>query len=608
MPRILRIVVGLMLFTCSCTIASAATPPSADQTFKLKVARDDAGLTLIWSIGPGSYLYRAMIAAKNAMPPGAPITVDTPSGEPKDDPDFGPQEIYRNTAKATIKTVDLKDLHEIEVTYQGCAEQFQLCYPPVIKTIDLQTLAIKDSREGPPTQNTLNVFPDAPNDITGGPSSGSPLDALHASASNLSFWVTIGGMLATFFGFGLLLSLSPCTFPMVPIFFGLLARAEGNPSALRGFGLASAFVGASATAYAMLGAFSAWSGSGENLQILLQTPLALGIMSAVLVVFALSMFGLFEIQLPASLVNKISSSASSKGRGPVAAALALGLGSALIAGPCVTPPLATALLYVAKTGEVAKGMAALFVFGVGMGVPLLIFGALGPRFLPKPGVWLVRVREVFGFVLLGLAIWMISRVLSERLTLQLWGLLAVCAAIYFGLRFLKTNDGQGFAWMASACVALVAGATLIFGSFGEQALPASHMLDRLGLLHFRSTDKPTAVRSMHGLKSELAAARSERKPLIVDFVADWCVECRLMEAVFRKPDVQQRLADFRFVRADVTTIDADTRALMRRFEIVGPPTILLFKPQDDTDPTIKIVGAVDADTLLAKLATIVAAN
>lgn len=610
MPRIRRIVIALFLFTCSCAVSAAATPPSADQAFQLKVTRDDSGsgLTLIWSIGPGSYLYRAMIAAKNAVAPEYPLTIDTPSGEPKDDPDFGPQEIYRNTAAATIKLADLKNLHEIEITYQGCAEQFQLCYPPVIKTIDLQTLAIKDRKDADAATNTSSAFADAPDYSSGSPDSGTPPTPSGASTDDVSYWVTIGGMLATFFGFGLLLSLSPCTFPMVPIFFGLLARTEGSPSAMRGFGLASVFVGASATAYATLGAFSAWSGSGENLQILLQTPLALGLMSAILLVFALSMFGLFEIQLPARLVERISGNASSSGRGPVTAAMALGFGSALIAGPCVTPPLASALLYVAKTGEVAKGMAALFVFGVGMGVPLLVFGALGPRFLPKPGAWLIRVRELFGFVMIGLAIWMISRVLPETLTLQLWGLLAIVIAIYSVLRLLKSYGTQRFAWMGSASIALVVGSIAILGTFGDRAIPTSRMLDRLGLLYFRSTSEPTVVRSMDGLTRELAAARSDGKPVMVDFVADWCVECRLMDAVLRRPDVQQHLAALKLVRADVTAVDANSRALMQRFEIVGPPTILLFKPEDASTPTIKIVGAVDAATLIAKLSTVAAAN
>ncbi|KWV45583.1 hypothetical protein AS156_23715 [Bradyrhizobium macuxiense] len=603
---ILRVSIALLLVLSSIS-AQAGTPPPADEAFRLKVTRDEAGLTLGWTIGAGSYLYRAMIAAKDAMPPGATIKMSTSRGEPKDDPDFGLQEVYHDTAKAEIASADLQGLNEIVVTYQGCAEQYHICYPPILKTIDLRALAIK-VRDRADSSATSSSFVDTPQDISGGPGQGGSIGSTFGSATDLSSWVTLGGMLATFFGFGLLLSFSPCTFPMVPIFFGLLARSEGRPSGMRGLGLAIAFVGASAAAYSLLGAFSAWSGSGENLQVLLQTPVAIGIMSTVLVVFALSMFGLFEIRLPAGLIDRISGQVAAEGRSPIAAALALGFGSALIAGPCVTPPLATALLYVARTGEVARGMAALFIFGVGMGVPLLVFGALGPRFLPKPGPWLVRMRELFGFVMLGLAIWMVSRVLSEWLTLQLWGALTIGLAIYFGLLFLKTEGLKRIAWAAPASLALLVSSTLLIGSAGDGNAMATRLLDNFGLLRPVAENGPAVIRSMDGLKRELAAARADGKPMMVDVSADWCVECRLMDTVLRRLDIRKQLEAFRTVRADVTAVDTESRALMQHFKIVGPPTILLFGPHEDGDPTEKIVGAVDADALLAKLSTVAAAD
>lgn len=605
---ILRVSIALFLVLSSIS-AQAGQPPSPDDAFRLKVTREDAGLTLGWTIGAGSYLYRAMITAKDAMPPSTAIKVSTPRGEHQDDPDFGPQEVYHDTAKAEIASADLQGLNEIVVTYQGCAEQYHICYPPVLKTIDLRTLAIKDrDRADAGSSGAASSFEDAPQEISGGPGQGDSIGSSTGSATGLSFWVTLGSMLATFFGFGLLLSFSPCTFPMVPIFFGLLARSEGRPSVTRGLGLAIAFVGASATAYSLLGAFSAWSGSGENLQVLLQTPIAIGIMSAVLVVFALSMFGLFEIQLPTGLVDRISGQVAAEGRGPIAAALALGFGSALIAGPCVTPPLATALLYVARTGEVARGMAALFVFGVGMGVPLLVFGALGPRFLPKPGLWLARMRQMFGFAMLGLANWMVSRVLSEWLTLQLWGALAIGLAIYFGLLFLKTEGLKRIAWAAPASLALLVSSTLLIGSAGDGNALATRLLDKLGLRRPIAENGPIVIKSMDELNRELAAARADGKPVMVDVSADWCVECRLMDTVLRRPDVRKQLETFRTVRADVTVVDTESRALMQHFKIVGPPTILLFGPRENVDPAIKIVGAVDAGALLAKLSTVAAAD
>ncbi|MBR0897640.1 protein-disulfide reductase DsbD [Bradyrhizobium tropiciagri] len=607
MPGIQRTSIVLLVLLSSLTAAWAGTPPSADQAFVLKVSRDAAGLQLGWTIGPGSYLYRAMIGAKNPASPGTPIAVRTPEGEPKDDPDFGPQEIYRSAATAEIPADDLKGLQEIVLTYQGCAEQYQICYPPVFKTINLHTMEVRD-RAGAASSGSSTSFLDPPQDITGEPADKGSTKTAQSSDWDVSDWVTLGGMLGSFFGFGALLSFSPCTFPLVPIFFGLMARSQERLSLGRGLALAAMFVGASASAYSMLGAFAAWSGFGENLQILLQTPIALGVMSTVLVALSLSMFGLFEIQLPAALVDRISGAASGGRRGPLATAAVLGFGSALIAGPCVTPPLATALLYIARTGNVARGMTALFLFGVGMGVPLLIFGALGPRFLPKPGPWLVRVRHAFGFILLGVAISIFSRVLSQQTTLQLWGALTSAIAVYFGTQFLTVQSQWRFVSMGLASVALLVGSVLLIRSTGDDNLSTTHFLDRLVEREPESAASARTIRSVAALDRELASARSDGKPVMLDFSADWCVECRLMEAVLRKPEVRARLQKFRLVRADVTAVDDASRALMKRFEIVGPPTILLFGSPGEASPTTKIVGAVDADALLTKLSTITAAE
>jgi thioredoxin:protein disulfide reductase len=605
MPGILRLSTTLFLLLSSFAVAWAGTPPSTDQTFRLKAMRDDAGLTLVWTIGPGSYLYRGMLVAKDATAPGTPITIRTPPGEPKDDPDFGRQEIYRDKLEARIASADLQGRHEIVLTYQGCAEAYQICYPPVVKTLDLQTLAVRN-REGDEagSSRAASSFVDAPQDLPGGAGQDPPTGGSQGSEWDLSYSVSLGGMLASFFGFGVLLSLSPCTFPLVPIFFGLLTRTQERPSLYRGLTLAITFVGASAFAYAVLGAFAAWSGSGTNLQIMLQTPIALGVMSTVLVALSLSMFGLFEIQLPAGFIDRISGAAGS--RGPLAAAAVLGFSSALIAGPCVTPPLATALLYVARTGNVARGMTALFLFGVGMGVPLLVFGALGPRFLPKPGPWHVRVRHAFGFILLGVAISIFSRVLSQQTTFQLWGALAIGIAVYLGTQYLTSHTSWRFASMGFALLALLTGSVLLLGSAGDDSVNATAILGRFVTL--QSEPSVTTVRAITALDQELAAARTAGKPVMLDFSAEWCVECRLMDAVLRKPEVRERLQEFRMVRADVTAVDAASRALMQRFEIVGPPTILLFRAKESGDPATKIVGAVDADALLAKLSTVISAD
>lgn len=611
MSSLLRACVALVALMSSLATAWGATPPPVDQVFQLHVSRDDGGLTLVWSIAPGNYLYRAMIGANDASPPGGPIAIRTPPGQPKDDPDYGPQEVYHDAVNAEIEAADLRNRREIVVSYQGCAEAFRICYPPVRQTIDLATLDILDEQSARASSSgggRASSFVDAPAALTDGSVAAAVPETPAGPAMPLSSWVTLGGMLASFFGLGTLLSLSPCTFPMVPIFFSLLARSQEPTSRLRGLGLAAVFVGSSASAYASLGAFAAWSGSGENLQILLQTPLALGATSVILVILSLSMFGLFELQLPASWSNRLSGLASDTGYGPVAAAIVLGFGSALVASPCVTPPLASALLYVARTGDVAQGMAALFLFGVGLGVPLLIFGTLGAGFLPKPGPWLVRVRYAFGFILLGLAVSIFSRVLPQWLVLQLWGALLTGVSVYLGTQFLLARSHWRFAWMGLAASTLLVASVLLIGSAGDDSLFATRILSRLVALNGPAADDVRVVRSVAAFDRELETARAENKPVMLDFSADWCVECRLMDAVLRKPELNRPLQDFRVVRADVTAVDADSRALMERFDVVGPPTILLFGPQAQSAPDVRIVGAVDADTMRSKLSTVATAE
>ena len=597
MPSIYRQLIALVVLLGAVVTASAASPPPADEVFRLHIVRDGDSLNLVWSIPHNNPLSRNQRGGPGGSSPADKVALTTPAGQFKDDPNFGPQEVYHNEVTATIPWQAVNSRPRIIVTYQGCAERFQICYPPIRKVVDLRTLSVSNPAENIASTDGESALIDVPLQ----PADSASANSL-APSTEQSF--AVGSALLSFFGFGLLLSLSPCTFPMVPIFFGLLARSNAQPTRWRGLALAGVFVAASASAYALLGAFSAWSGSGENLQVLLQTPAALSVMSAVLVAFAMSMFGVFKIQLPGFVAARISNVAFSGQRGPVTAALILGFGSALIAGPCVTPPLATALLYVARTGDVVRGMAALFVFGVGLGMPLLVFGALGPRFLPKPGPWLIRVQHAFGFIMLGLALWMMSRVLSDATVLLLSGALAWGCALYLAVAVFET---EGFKRLASAtvgAVALLVGSTLIFGATGDQSFHATQILERWGLLRLTPNDQPRVVRSMDELTRELATARASDKPVMVDFSADWCVECKLMDAVLREPKLQQQLEGFHLVRADVTSVDASTRSLMQSFNIVGPPTILLFESGKRSDPAARIVGFVTADALSDKLSSV----
>ena len=430
--RVVPFLLGLCLYLPGIivpAVAQSGSPPPVGQVFALTAKRAaEGGLQLDWRIAPGNYLYREKIVVETAA--GDAVAVTLPPGQIKDDPTFGSTEVYHDSVAADVAAADLPAAGHAVVSYQGCAER-GICYPPIRKSIDLVTMTVTNDAAAAPLRDVQAAAPqtDESRDYLALPSSGDPGLQGEAPTTTRLLSGHILAMLAAFLGFGLLLSFTPCIFPMIPILSGMLARSGENLSARRGFVLSGAYVLAMALAYAALGIAAAWS--GQNLQIALQTPIALGVISLVFVALALSMFGVYDLQLPTRWADRLSGSVSGKG-GSIGGAALLGFGSALIVGPCVTPPLAAALLYVAQTGDLARGASALFALGLGMGVPLLAFGTFGAGLLPKSGPWLVRIKHVFGFVFIAMAVWMLSRVTPEWLTLALWGACLIGLGLYSG--------------------------------------------------------------------------------------------------------------------------------------------------------------------------------
>lgn len=585
------IAVCLWLLALAPGVAASQNPPSVDEVFGFKVERAaDQALRLDWSIAPGTYLYRDRINAKAS---GQPIPVSTGPGEKKDDPTFGSTEVYHGTAQALIAAKDVPSSGALSVTYQGCAEQ-GICYPPVTRTIELATLAMSPTgslaRSGPALPETWSA-----------PALAAPVGVQPESSTPSASAVLSGGlvpMLAAFLGFGLLLSFTPCVFPMIPILSGILARSGERLSAGRGFALSGAYVLAAALAYAVLGVAAAWS--GQNLQSALQTPLVLGLMSLAFVGFALSMFGLHELQLPSAWTNRASNVIPRKGGSVIAAAI-LGFGSALIVGPCVTPPLAAALIYVAQTGNLIRGATALFALGLGMGLPLLAFGTFGAGLLPRSGLWMVRVKQAFGVVFLGLAISMASRIIPEAAALALWAALAIGAGVFVGaFDALSETSGPMVRLRKTVGIAgVVYGATLLVGFAGgatDPLRPLAFLGARSGGGVSSSVEAKT-VSSLEGFEAALAAAREPGKPIFVDFSAAWCVSCKEFDrTVLADPRVRDRLNATSIIRADVTVVDDGSRALMQRLSVIGPPTMLFIASRDgrEIDGT-RIVGSVSVE-------------
>lgn len=589
------VALGCLLFGLSHVGLADTLPKPANEVFSISASRARFGeLTLNWRIEPGNYLYRESLRA-TLDGRGVPLAV--PPGKEKDDPNFGKVEVYYTGVEARVDASPGPSGH-LTVTYQGCAER-GICYPPLTKVVDIATLAVSDARpnfdaksETDAIAATAVEYADAAQTTPSAPATTDMPSALLSGS--------VGWMLVGFLGFGLLLALTPCVFPMIPILSGMLARSGDQLSAARGCILSASYVLAMSSAYGGLGFAAGWS--GQNLQAALQTPWALGLMSAVFVVLALSMFGLFDLQLPAGVAARMS------GRhmrgGSVAGAAALGFSSALIVSPCVTPPLAAAMLYAAQTGEAGKGAAALFMLGLGMGLPLVAFGTFGGRVLPKSGRWLEQIKQVFGFVFLVVAASLIARLVPGPVELAVWGLVGLGTGVFLGgLDRISARSGWSERLGKTAGIAaIVYGAALIVGFAGGASDPMRPLGFLAGGPAGRIAQAATTVVSAAGFDRALAAQASEKSPVLVSFTAGWCTICKSNENVMDDPVVRTRLNRIAIVSVDVTDYDEDARTLMKRFSVVGPPTLFLLDTQGRELPGSRLTGAITADAIVRRLA------
>ena len=577
--------------------AAAAAPKPPDEAFRFEVTQgEEEGLELSWSIAPGYYLYRERIAVSLD---GKPLKITTAQGETKDDPNFGPTQVYHREATAYVDA--LPESGELRVTYQGCGEN-TICYPPITKVIDLATLAVRDAGDHADAMRSQSLSVAAEPALAVPSESEAPVGG--ANSPDLS-----GGFASTllaFLGFGLLLAFTPCVFPMLPILSGMLTRSAERLSPARGFVLSAAYVLAMAAAYGVLGIFAAWFGG--NLQAVLQTPIAVALMSLLFLMLALSMFGLYDLQLPHAWSVRWMPGADRAGS--IGGASLLGFASALIVGPCVTPPLAAALVYIAQTGNAVRGSAALFALGLGMGLPLLAFGTFGTAALPKSGPWLIRVKQAFGIVFIGAAVWMMSRILPLSWIAMAWGAFAVGIAFRFGwLELGRARSAQH--WKRVVPVA-AAGALAIYGGLltvgGVRGWYAPlRPLVWAGITPAiaapgSDTDEFQMVTNESDLVAAIAAGANGR-PVLIDFSAEWCTECRLMERTLLSDDaVRRRLARLCLIRADMTRYDTGSRRLMERFAVVGPPTLIFLDATGREVSGTRIIGPTTVDDFLNKVA------
>jgi thiol:disulfide interchange protein DsbD len=581
---------ALFWLALASALTHAAEPLEPEQAFRFSArAIDDQTVEARWQITKDYYLYRHMFSFA-----AEPATVKLgeavlPKGKEKDDEFFGKVETYRGEVVARIPVTAGALPFTLKATSQGCWDG-GVCYPPMTQEAKITLDSLGSSvGEAPGAVSPAPTFSAA----AGGDESGEIAKLLKGSG----FWVAI----ATFFGFGLLLSLTPCVFPMIPILSGIIVNHGHAVTHARAFMLSLAYVLGMAVTYAAVGVAAGFSGT--LLSAALQNAWVLGAFALVFVVLSFSMFGFYELQLPTGLQSKLSDTANKQG-GSLSAIAMMGALSALIVGPCVAAPLAGALLYIAQTKDAVLGGAALFAMSLGMGAPLLAVGVFSRSLLPKAGPWMEAVKKFFGVVLLATALWLVSPVLPSWLVMLGWASLLIVPAIYLhALDPLPPHAGGWHKlWKGIGVSMLLYGAAIFVGLLGGSRDP----LQPLSFLRGAVAGTPAAaehvrferIKTMADLDARVAASTT---PVMLDFYADWCVSCKEMEKfTFADPQVAAKMKQFTLLQADVTANDADDKALLKRFSLFGPPGIIFFKDGKEI-AGLRVVGYQPAAQFLPTL-------
>lgn len=560
---------------------------SADEAFIFSAtspARDR--IQLRWDIADDYYLYRDKVTVRTPAQDVQLGKASIPGGERKHDEYFGEQVVFHGQMLAQIPVVAASGVTEVplEISYQGCADE-GLCYPPIRKTVTVllaSTATVADvAADAAPFQSEQDRFADLVRD------------------GNLL------AMIGLFFVSGLGLALTPCVWPMVPILSGIIVGAgSGRPvSRGRAFSLSLAYVLGMALTYAVAGA--AFALAGQQAQAFFQETWMIVLFAALFVWLALGMFGVFTLQAPAWLQERISRLSSQQQQGTLLGTAIVGALSSLIVTACVAPPLVGSLAVISQTGDVVRGGLALFALGLGMGAPLLLVGASAGEFLPKAGAWMDAVKQFFGILMLGVAIWMLSRILPGPVTLGLWAALAFVTGYW--LTMLGGRDmkrGVTVVRRGLGVLAMLYGVALLVGALAGGSDPLQPLA---GVVGPSAQDGGTAagpahagvafkrIKSVADLEREIRVANAASKSVLLDFYADWCVSCKEMEKyTFPDAAVQSALAHTVLLQADVTANDATDQALMQRFGILGPPSILFFGKDGRERTEYRVVGFKEA--------------
>lgn len=577
----------------------------ASEAFKVESTIDSGPqgnvLKFHWVIADDYYLYQHRFKFKALTPENAVLgkPVILQKGKEKQDPTFGKVTAYYHEVDISIPVISpTSGSIEVQVGYQGCADK-GLCYIPQKTSMYFPLNNIND------TNNTINntqqtsFTPDTPKLAASAQQDTSSALGLAAVLDESSLLTIIG----IFFVLGLGLTFTPCVLPMIPILSGIIVGQGESISRQKAFILSLAYVLGMASTYAIAGVIAGKTGS--KLQLYMQDPTVLFTFAGVFIVLSLSMFGFYELQLPSSIQNRLNDLSNKQKGGTLAGVAVMGALSALVVSPCVSAPLAGALIYIGNTGDGVLGGISLMALGLGMGAPLLVIGTTGGNMLPKAGGWMDSIKGLFGVGLLAVALWLVKHLIPEPLVLIFWGLCAMITAVYLGAFQAATTPksqlfkGIGLSFAALAVAIILSGASIFApasSGFGNKNITGS------------ATEQPglafTRIRSQDSLDQALVSAKDNGKPVMIDYYADWCISCiELEHGAFKNPGALALLKNHQLLQIDLTDND-EAEALLDRFNLQGPPSILFFDKKGQELTHARIYAYKDEDTFLKHLRSI----
>ena len=561
-----RILTLILLLCSTSTFAGLFDSPGrsqfvpADRAFIFDFQQNQHDLNFSWQVKDGYYLYRKQISI---TPSQADIAeVKLPPGVWHEDEFYGKSEIYRKQLNVPVTINQAASGATLTVTYQGCADA-GFCYPPETKTVPLSEVMARTDATPTPTPDT--VAPEKQSQ----PAAQLPFSAL---------WALLIGIGIAF---------TPCVLPMYPLISGIVLGGKQRLSTGRALLLTFIYIQGMALTYTALGLVVA--AAGLQFQAALQHPYVLIGLAIVFTLLALSMFGLFTLQLPSSLQTRLTLMSNRQQGGSPGSVFAMGAIAGLICSPCTTAPLSAILLYIAQSGNMWLGGGTLYLYALGMGLPLMLITVFGNRLLPKSGPWMEHVKTAFGFVILALPVFLLERIVGDEWSVRLWSLLGVA---FFGWAFITSLQAK-HAWMRIVQIVLLAAALVCVRPLQDWAFGAPHTQTQAHL-NF------TPVASVDALNQALEQAKG--RPVMLDLYADWCVACKEFEKyTFSNPQVQQALGNTVLLQADVTANNAQDVALLKHLQVLGLPTILFFDAEGKEHPEARVTGFMDAATFSAHL-------